>query len=102
MKSASEINKSCPIMVDQFTRLDNAIAMPDNVFQYNYTIVNHEKSEVNLDTAKKYILPRLVNNVKTSPEMKFARDNHLTMSYKYSDKNGVFVVKYTITPDMYK
>lgn len=33
MKAASELNKTCPIMVDNDTRLDNAIALPDNVFQ---------------------------------------------------------------------
>ena len=27
-------------MVDNATRLDNAIALPGNTFQYNYTIVN--------------------------------------------------------------
>jgi hypothetical protein len=102
MKTASEINKSCPFMVDQFTRLDNAMAMSDNSFQYTYTIVNLDKSQVNLDTAKKYIFPVLLNNLKTSPDMKFARDNNLTMIYYYRDPKGVFVVKYTVTPDMYK
>ena len=33
MQAASELNKTCPIMVDQDTRLDNAIALPGNVLQ---------------------------------------------------------------------
>src|SRR5258706_10879123 len=49
MKAASELNKTCPIMVDQDTRLDNAVTLPDNVFQYNYTLVNLDKSQVNID-----------------------------------------------------
>ncbi len=102
MKTASEINKSCPIMVDQFTRLDNAVALSNDTFQYNYSIVNDEKAEINLDTAKKYIEPELLNRVKTDPDLKYFRDNKITMVYKYRDKNGVFVVKYTITPEMYK
>ena len=55
MEAASELNKTCPIMVDQDTRLDNAAVFPDNIFQYNYTLVNLDKSEVNIDTVKKYI-----------------------------------------------
>lgn len=102
MQTASEINKTCPVMVDQFTRLDNSLALPNNSFQYNYTIVSNEKSEINLDTAKKYIEPVIINRVKTDPELKFFRDNKVTMIYNYQDKNGVFVVKYTVTPDMYK
>jgi hypothetical protein len=102
MAAASEINKTCPIMVDQYTRLDNVLAMPDNACQYNYTLVNIDKSEVNLDIVKKYIKPGLINNVKTSPDLKIYRDNKTTMVYNYRDKNGVFILKYSVTPDMYE
>ena len=101
MQAASELNKSCPIMVDQYTRLDNAAAMPNNTFQYNYTLVNLEKSEVNIDTVKKYVQPGLINNVKTNPDLKLFRDNKVTMAYNYRDKKGVFVLKITVTPDLY-
>ncbi len=37
MEIASEINKSCPMMIDKETQFDNALAMPGKVFQYNYT-----------------------------------------------------------------
>ncbi len=99
---ANELNKTCPIMVDQYTRLDNALVLSKNVFQYNYTIVSNEKSEINLDTAKKYIEPSIINNAKTNPEMKVFRDHKTTLIYSYKDKNGVFVWKLSITPDMYE
>jgi hypothetical protein len=101
MEAASELNKSCPIMVDQETRLDNALALPDNIFQYNYTLINLDKSEVNIDTVKKYIEPGIINNVKTNPDLKAYRDNKVTMAYNYRDKNGVFVLKINVTPDLY-
>lgn len=101
MEAASELNKTCPIMVDQYTRLDNAVALPDNIFQYNYTLVNLDKSEVNLDTVKKYVEPGLINNVKTNPGLKIYRDNKVTMAYYYKDKNSEFVLKISVTPDMY-
>ena len=102
MQAASELNKTCPIMVDQYTRLDNALALPDNAFQYNYTLVNITKAEVNLDTVKKYIEPGILSNVKTNPDMKVYRDNKTTMIYYYKDKNGEFVYKFSVTPDMYQ
>ncbi len=101
MQAASELNKTCPIMVDQNTRLENAIALPNNTFQYNYTLVELTKAEVNLDTLKKYIEPAIQNNVKTSPSMKIYRDNKTTLIYYYKDKDGLFVYKFSITPDMY-
>jgi hypothetical protein len=102
MATASEINKTCPFMVDQYTRLDNTVAMSDNSFQYNYTIVSNEKSEIKIDTIKKYVVPGLINNVKTNPGMKIFRDHKTTVIYNCRDKNGVFVYKFRITPDMYK
>ncbi len=101
VNTASEINKTCPLQVDQYTRLDNTVALPNNTFQYNYTLINTSKSEVNIDTVKKYIEPDIINNVKTSPDLKLFRDNHTTMVYNYRDKNGEFVHKIVITPEMY-
>jgi hypothetical protein len=101
MKAASEINKTCPMMVDQDTRLDNAVALPGNILQYNYTLINLDKSEVNVDTVNKYVAPGIINNVRTNPELKVYRDNKVTMDYAYRDKNGVFVLKISVTPDKY-
>ena len=102
MKAASEINESCPIMVDEATRLDNAIALPDNSFQYNYTLVDMVKSEINLDSFKKELEPNLINFVKTDPNLKINRENKITMIYNYRDKNGEFLIKFLITPDLYQ
>ncbi len=102
MQSAGELNKSCPIMVDEYTRLDNAVALPDNGFQYNYTLVSLEKSEVNADSVKKYIEPGIISNVKTNPDLQIYRDNKTTMVYYYKDKNGAFFLKISVTPDMYQ
>ena len=101
MEAASELNKTCPVMVDEETRLDNAMALPDNIFQYNYTLINLDKSQVNIDTVKKYIEPGLINNVKTNPDLKVYRENKVTMAYNYKDKNGVFILKINVTPELY-
>jgi len=101
VQAASEINKNCPMMVDQYTRWDNAVVLPGKILQYNYTLVDLEKSEVNLDTVKKYVEPGIINNVRTNPDMKIYRDNNTTFIYYYKDKNGVFVYKFPVTPDMY-
>ncbi len=101
MQAASELNKTCPIMVDKETRLDNTVSLPDNVFQYNYTLVNLTKDQVKIDTVKKYVEPTLINNVKTNPGLKIQRENKVTMSYSYKDKNGNFICTIAVTPDKY-
>lgn len=99
---ANELNKNCPMMVDQFTRLDNSHVLPNKTLQYNYTLVEIEKSEFNLDTIRKYVEPNIISNVRTNPDMKYLRANNITFNYNYRDKNGEFVWKLEITPDMYE
>jgi hypothetical protein len=101
MKAASEINKSCPMMVDQETRLDNTVALPENIFQYNYTLVNMEKAATDIGEMENNLRPILINGVKTNPDMKINRDNKTTMGYYYKDKNGEFLFKILVTPDLY-
>ena len=102
MAVAKELNKTCPIRVDEYTQLDNTIALSDNVFQYNYTLLNITQAEVNVDTVRKYIEPGIVNGVRTSPDMKIFRDHNTTVNYNYRDKEGVFVLTIAVTPNMYE
>lgn len=100
-EAAIEVNKKCPMVVDEYSRLDSASAIDDKNFLYYYTLVDIEKSEVNLDTVNKYIRPNIISNVKNTPELKVFRDNKVTIDYNYYDKNGVFVTKISVTPEIY-
>jgi len=102
LATATEINKNAPIVVDNDTRLDNCVALPGKIFQYNYTLINTEKSAVNVEEFRQYLSDRLINFVKTSPQMKFARDRDVSVNYNYSDKNGEFILAIKITPQDYK
>lgn len=101
MKTANELNKTCPLMVDQVTQLDNAIALPDKIFQYNYTLVSFNKDSINIASFENYMRPMLLNNIKTLPELKPFRDNKVTMAYNYKDRNGIFITKISISYDDY-
>jgi hypothetical protein len=101
MEAAGEVNKTCPIRIDSETRLDNTIALP-NKFQYNYTLVNVEKKDIDTLKLKALVTPGIVNSVKSSPEMKFIRDNKVIINYYYRDKNGVYLLQIPVTPAQYK
>jgi len=102
MQAASEVNKSCPVMVDQETRLDNAVALPGNIFQYNYTLINLAKDSIDAQSFEDYMKPVILNNVKTNPDLKVYRDNKVTMAYNYKDKNGVFITKISVSAKQYE
>ncbi len=102
MEAASELNKSCPIMIDNATRLDNAIAMPGNVFQYNHTLISMAKDSTNIDELKDYLEPTITNFVKTNPDMQTMRDHDVTVNYYYKDMQGVYLFTISVKPEQYK
>lgn len=100
-EAASELNKSCPMMVDKITRLDNATVMPSNEFQYNYTLINAEEGDIDVKALEANLRPVLENTIHSNPDLRFFRDNHTIMSYVYNDKHGLFLLKISINPDEY-
>lgn len=101
MQVASELNKNCPIMIDESTRLDNAISLPNNKFMYNYTLVNLTKDEFSLEYFKENVQPRITRTVATNPQMEIYRKHKTTLVYSYKDKNGDFVYEFSVTPEEY-
>jgi hypothetical protein len=100
--AVKKVNENCPMMVDQYTRLDSASVISQNAMQYNYTLINTALEEVNQDTVKKYVFPEIIQNVKTSPDLKALRNLKTTLIYSYRDKNGLAILKFPITPEMYE
>jgi len=101
LEAAQELNQSCPMMVDEETRLDNSIVKGNDTFQYNYTLVNMEHSSVNIIEMENYLEPMIVNMVKTNPDLEIYRENKITMAYDYKDRNGQFLFRILVTPNEY-
>jgi hypothetical protein len=100
--NANEVNKTCPIQVDEATRLDNVTVYPNNVYQYNYTLFNLNRADINSDVAIKSIEPKIIASIKKENEFQFFRKAQTTINYNYKDRNGQFAFKIVITPDKYK
>lgn len=98
---SEKTNRKCPMVVDKNTRLDNTIVLSNKTVQYNYTFINLEKKDFNFKGIESHFKPNILNNVKTNPGLKFFRDNKVTLSYSYKDKNGNFIFKYKVSPDLY-
>lgn len=100
-EAAVEINNISPKMIDEYSRLDSASTIADKTFKYHYTLMNMTKEEVNVDVLTKFLRPEIIENVRKRPELKKFRDNKITMSYNYYDKNGEFVTNIDVTPELY-
>lgn len=101
-QAASEINKTCPIMVDSETQLDNAISLPGNLFMYNYTLINVNVGDLDTAATKQALEPNIVNFVKTNPQMEIQRQHKTTICYYYKDKIGKYLFAIYVTPEKYE
>jgi hypothetical protein len=99
---ALELNKRSPIQFDEFTRLDSASAQGATNFSYYYTLTKVDKKEVHSDSVQAFLKPTLIHNIKYNPELKVYRDHEITMDYHYYGKNGDFIIKIAVTPELYK
>lgn len=101
-KTVEDIKDQFPMQIDQFTRVDSASVIPPSTLQYYFTLTQEEKATIELDTIKKYLKPKVIENIKTNPEMEDLKKNKVTLGYQYHDKNGDSVYTLMVTPDMYK
>ena len=90
---ANELNKKAPIVVDKDTRFDNVNALLDKTVQYNYTLINYLKKDIDINQLKINLRLPILNYIKTNPDLKLFTDNKVTMEYVYKDKVGVFLFK---------
>jgi len=98
----SEMNKQCPVMIDQYTRLDNIESLPGKTLQYNYTLIGFDQASVSAEALKENIEPQLVNTIKTNPQMQVFRMYKTTFVYNYKDEAGNSFLKISVTPDQYE
>lgn len=98
---AEEINAQCPMLIDRNTRLDHTVALPNQVFQYNYTLLNFSAATTNVEALKTQVEPIITNSIKTAPDMKAFRDQKMTMNYQYKDSLGIFMFELSISPEKY-
>ncbi|MBS1690419.1 MAG: zinc ribbon domain-containing protein [Bacteroidetes bacterium] len=102
VKMADAINKSCPQMIDNGIRLDNVQVQPGNTFQYSYTLTEVGDAPMDTNQIKALAEPKMIEAVKTNPEMKMLRDHKTTLNYCYHRNNGQYLFTVRVTADQYE
>ena len=89
-------------MIDPETRLDKVMASSDKNFQFNYTLIHMNKDSLPIGRLKKYMEPRILQKIKTSPTLNQFLYKNLTWIYSYNDMKGDFIFKITYTAGQFK
>tara|TARA_B110000037_G_scaffold202380_1_gene244490 strand:+ start:1412 stop:2107 length:696 start_codon:yes stop_codon:yes gene_type:complete len=80
-------NKSMPTKIDDDT-LITSMALNDGDIHYNYTLVNWEVGELDMDAFRTTMASQIKNNACDTPETRELLDEHRKLVYSYRDKNG--------------
>ena len=102
--AAEQVNKQCPITVDEMTRMDSTTySGKDNTFTYFYTLSGQADDPTMSEQLKKSLEETLPETIKNTEEMKVYRESDVTIKYIYlSGKTKEELIQVTVTPDMYK
>ncbi len=88
---AKEINKKCPMSVDENTRMDSATVYNEFMITYHYTIHSVSNKDVDLKKFKSSMETAMNAKYKTDNQLAVYRDNKIAIAYDYKDKVGNFL-----------
>jgi hypothetical protein len=100
VKTANEINKHVPIVLDSLTTFDNVNALKGNILQYNYTL-KVDKSAVDTILLMKTAKESLLEQLKKNPKASYFRQNNIEIEANYADKKGIQICKIIILSNEY-
>jgi len=100
-KAAIKYKSVCPVMVDEDTRLDFVKAIGSGTLQFNMTLINYAREDLDLPAFKNKVKELTIGSAKNDPSMQEARDRNVTFNYVYKDMNGYNLANFDVTPDDY-
>ena len=93
------INDRCPEMVYPETPLDSVILSPEGLLSYYYTLPNKDKSGINAAVFTGFLLPEIIDNVRSNPDLRMHRDSSVTVVFNYRDRKGELITEFSLEPE---
>ena len=96
------INDECPKMVDPESRLDSVLLSQEGLLSYYYTLPNKDNPAINPTSFTAFLLPGIIDNIRSNPDLKMHRDSSITMVFNYRSRSGEFITEFSVGPQMYR
>lgn len=97
----SKYNTACPIMISNDIRMESVNSLPNNIVQYDFTLVHIQKEYIDIKALKTEVEKEIISRSKANPSLEAFRDNNSTVIYNYKDRNQRDLFNITLTPEMY-
>lgn len=98
---ATEFNESAPVMLDQFTRFEEASVSSDNIFRHHYTVLHTHNPDSLLENRLQSLRENILSLLSTNADLRIFRENDVTIEYIYSDEDHRNIRTIKINPEDY-
>lgn len=95
--SVSTANEKLPRMLDSETELLST-SFRDNIFSYNYKLVNRDASTFDFGSIKNQLQKRLLQSACNTKEFKYFFKHGISVAFAYEDKKEVSLDRIVISP----
>lgn len=92
------INANCPKMIDAETRMDGAVAGPDNLITIKQTAVALNGSGFDRTAWRKTVVPKLRASALNAEFVQKLLKRGLSLRYRYTGRDGVLLDEITFVP----
>jgi hypothetical protein len=97
----TKYDTACPIMISNDIRMEGVHSLPNNIVQYDFTLVHIQKENTDVNALKTEVEKEIMASSKTNPSLEAFRDNNSTVIYNYKDRNQQNLFDVRLTPEMY-
>lgn len=99
---AVNLNASAPVMLDQYTRFEEASVIQGNIFRYRYTVLNTSNPDSLVENGLQSLKENIGKEFSSNPDLRIFKENNVTIEYVYNDENGRTIRSLQITPKDYQ
>lgn len=96
------INERCPEMVDVETRLDSVLLSQEGELVFFYTLPKRESPTIDPVAFEAFMMPEILDNIRTNPDLRMHRDSSLTMVFIYRGSKGERIAELSLGPEYYR
>lgn len=78
---AKIMNRDCPFVIDENTRLDSVTSPKEGTLQNNYTLLNDDLDDIDIEVFQNIFKPEISHHLKATPQTKDFRKANATLVY---------------------
>ncbi len=96
------VNKTCPQMIDEETRLQKVELIHPTKIRYEYVLIHLDRKNVDTTRFKQMLWPGILSAVKLDPGLERFRQNNMYFDYRYLDKQNQIIYTFNVVPKRYQ